>query len=235
MKSLRLFLVSLTLFLAACSSAEPATPTATVAPATIAPTATIQLPTPLPTVTDGVVLLDQSPLPTSATADTATVATTPATTPIATVASTPAPASSLNQGDGYEELSSPVALLASYFDAINQQDYERAYSYWTAAPLDYASFAAGYGDTASVRLIVQPPTRIEGAAGTLYVEIPTVLIAQHNDGSTHTFAGCIVTRKSNLQPPAVPEEDVWHIYQARLEEVANNASIPNLLADGCTI
>jgi hypothetical protein len=132
-------------------------------------------------------------------------------------------------------LTSPVALLASYFDAINQEEYERAYSYWTAPPLDYASFATGYGDTASVQLIVQPPTLVEGAAGTLYVEIPTVLIAQHHDGSTHTFAGCMVTRKSNLQPPDIPEEDVWHIYQARLEEVSNNAAIPTLLSQACSI
>lgn len=246
MKTLPLLLAALLFLLAACSSEEPtAVATATIAsPLAIPPTATIDLPTPLPTVTGATVTgptvtegvtLNPTPVDAPATVAPPTLESTPTTTNVdAPTPTATAISAALAQADGYEELTSPVSLLASYYDAINQQDYERAYSYWTAPPLDYASFATGYGDTASVQLIVQPPTRIEGAAGTLYVETPTVLIAQHHDGTTHTFAGCIVTRKSNLQPPAVPEEDVWHIYQARLEEVANNSSISLLLANGCS-
>jgi hypothetical protein len=133
----------------------------------------------------------------------------------------------------YENLTSPVDLLSSYYNAIARQEYERAYGYWEQPPLDYPTFAAGYADTAGVQLIVQPPTHIEGAAGSLYAEIPTVLVAQHDDGSIHTFAGCVVTRKSNLKPPDAPEEDVWHIYQAHFSAVKNNAAIPNLLVEGC--
>lgn len=130
---------------------------------------------------------------------------------------------------------SPVDLLASYYNAVNRKEYERAYSYWGAPPNDYESFAAGYADTASVQLIVQPPTNISPAAGSLYSAVPTVLIAHHHDGSVHTFAGCIVTRKSNLQPPDIPEEDVWHLYSAEIAEVANNSHIPTLLAQACEL
>jgi hypothetical protein len=133
----------------------------------------------------------------------------------------------------YENLISPVDLLSSYYNAINLQDYERAYSYWQSPPLDYNTFAAGYNDTTSVQLIVQPPTRIDPGAGNLYAGIPTLLVAQHSDGSTHTYGGCIVTHKSNLHPPDIPQEDVWHLYQAQLEEVANNVNIPALLAAAC--
>ncbi len=41
-----------------------------------------------------------------------------------------------------------------------------------------------------VQLIVQPPTRIEGAAGSLYAEVPTVVVARHRDGAERYFAGC---------------------------------------------
>ncbi|MEW6404249.1 MAG: hypothetical protein AB1649_20825 [Chloroflexota bacterium] len=68
----------------------------------------------------------------------------------------------------------------------------------------------------------------------MYVEIPTVFIARHQDGSDPTFAGCFVTRKSNLHPPDIPTEDVWHLYQARMAAVPNDAPIPGLLAQACS-
>jgi hypothetical protein len=228
-KSIQLTLATLALLLAACSPAAMAqTPTVTSTPApttTSLPTATQPTiaeasPTTLPTQTEA-----SATTPSNATATSATVPNT-ATTP-AIVAAAPA------QVAQYENFASPVDLLASYYNAVDRQEYERAYGYWQAPPLDYATFASGYADTDRVQLIVQPPTRIEGAAGSLYAEVPTVLVAQHTDGSTHIYGGCVVTRKSNLHPPDVPEEDVWHIYQARLEEIPNNISIPNMLAQAC--
>lgn len=133
----------------------------------------------------------------------------------------------------YENLDSPVDLLASYYDAINLQNYQRAYSYWENPPEPYEEFVRGFADTVSAQVIVQPPTRVEGAAGSLYVGIPTVLIADHRDGSQSVFAGCFITRKSNLQPPDIPEVDVWHLYDADLVQVDNNAAIPALLTGAC--
>lgn len=179
------------------------------------------------TTTDAEPIADAAPV----VADSSAIPTTPPQTANAT-ASPAAIAAAPSQTQGYEVLTSPVDLIASYYDAINREEYERAYSYWQQPPLDYDSFAGGYADTASVQVIVQPPTRIEGAAGSLYVEVPVFLIAQHHDGSQHSFAGCIVTRKSNVPAPDVPEEN-WYLYQARLVEVANNANIPAQLATGC--
>jgi hypothetical protein len=159
------------------------------------------------------------------------VTSTPVTSTAATVAAAQSQANA--QGEAYENLASPVDLLASYFNAVELQEYERAYSYWQQPPLEYEAFASGYADTATVQLIVQPPTRIEGAAGSLYAAIPTFLIARHHDGSVHSFAGCMVTRKSNLASPDTAEADAWHIYQARLGEVANNSNIAALLASAC--
>jgi heat shock protein HslJ len=133
----------------------------------------------------------------------------------------------------FENLNSPVDLLASYYNAINRQEYQRAYAYWENPPDPYDAFVNGFADTASVQLIVQPPTYYGGAAGSLYVSIPTVLIAQHYDGTQLTFAGCFVTRKSNLSPPDIPQEDVWHLYSAEIAQVPNNSVIPTLLIQAC--
>ena len=59
------------------------------------------------------------------------------------------------------------------------------------------------------------------------------LVANHHSGNIRTYAGCFVTRKSNLVPPDAPVVDVWHLYQAQLSQVRNNSSVPMLLAQGC--
>lgn len=133
----------------------------------------------------------------------------------------------------YENLSSPVALLTSFYDAVNAGEYERAYRYWETPPGTIQDFARGYAETASVRLIVEPPTRVEGAAGSLYAEVPTLLVARRRDGSERVFAGCYVARKSNLRPTDVPKEEVWRIYRASVSPVAADAVLPRLLAQAC--
>jgi hypothetical protein len=209
-----------------------------------APVAMASTPPAAPTATDAEVAIVDATGTTVPTAPTALPATqAPTAIPLAATSNTmqsnatastdAAVALAQPQGPAYENLNSPVDLLASYYDAINRKQYQRAYGYWQSPPMAYQQFANGFSDTTSVQLIVQPPTRGEGAAGSTYVQIATVLIAQHTDGSTHTYGGCFVTRKSNLQPPDIPKADVWHIYSAQLEEIPNNIYIPNQLAQSC--
>ncbi|HWS99851.1 MAG TPA: META domain-containing protein [Pyrinomonadaceae bacterium] len=133
----------------------------------------------------------------------------------------------------YEDMNSPVALLASFYNAVNAKEYERAYRYWETPPGRLEDFARGYAETASVQLIIEPPTLIEGAAGSLYSEVPAVIVARQRDGSERIFAGCYVTRKSNLRPSDIPKEEVWRIYRASISPVTADSAIPKLLAQAC--
>jgi hypothetical protein len=133
----------------------------------------------------------------------------------------------------YENLDSAVELLASYYDAINRREYRRAYSYWERPPDSYDDFVRGYAETATVQLIVQPPTSIGAAAGSLYVEIPTVLVATHRDWSRHPFSGCYVARKSNLHPPDIARKAVWRIYRATMAPAPAAGQIPELFSRAC--
>ena len=63
-------------------------------------------------------------------------------------------------------------MTGLFIAGANAREYEHAYRYWEAPPGNLQDFARGYAETASVQLIVQPPTRIEGAAGSLYVGSP---------------------------------------------------------------
>jgi len=166
-------------------------------------------------------------VPLAATINTASTDLTPSSAADASAPTPAVDALAQSQAPAYENLNSPVDLLASYYNAINRKEYQRAYGYWQTAPTSYQNFVNGFSDTTAAQLIVQPPTFVGGAAGSLYTQVPTALVAKHTDGSTHTYAGCFVTRKSNIQA------DVWHIYSAQLKEVPNNTSIPNQLAQAC--
>ena len=128
----------------------------------------------------------------------------------------------------YDRPISPVDLLASFYNAVDRQEYQRAYGYWESPPSSYDDFVRGYQDTASVRLIVEPPTRIEGAAGSLYAQVPTVLIATKRDGSQQIFAGCYTTRASNVGPQPFP----WRINQASVAPAAG-VGVAALLLGAC--
>jgi hypothetical protein len=142
------------------------------------------------------------------------------------------PASGQSQAP-YDDRANPVSLLASYYDAVNRQEYERAYAYWEEAPSpSYEEFVQGYADTESVFLVVQPPTRFEGAAGSVYTAVATLLIAAHTDGSQHSFVGCFVARRSNVGAEGAPDT-AWSLYNATVNAAPGNSTDVALLAEAC--
>jgi hypothetical protein len=127
----------------------------------------------------------------------------------------------------YASQDSPAEVLASFYNAINRQEYQRAYGYWENPPSSYDQFAQGYTETASLQLIVQLPAFIDAGAGNLHAAIPTVLVATKRDGSQQTFVGCYTTHKVNIQP------DVWHLARATVAPAAVSLDIPSALAQAC--
>lgn len=127
----------------------------------------------------------------------------------------------------YASQNTPVELLASFYNAINRQEYQRAYSYWENPPTSYDQFAQGYANTASVQLIVQLPPFLDTNIGNNYGRLPTVLVATQHDGSQQVFSGCYMTHKATTQ------SGVWHISGATIIPGPANQSIPSMLAQGC--
>ena len=121
----------------------------------------------------------------------------------------------------------PVSTLASYYDAINSRNYRRAYRYWESPASSYDEFVRGFADTNRVRLLIEPRTRPEGAAGSLYTELTTILVATTRAGNERVFAGCYVLRRSNVRDRG------WQIYRADVSTVPSNGRISRLLSQGC--
>ena len=134
----------------------------------------------------------------------------------------------------YDDRGDPVRLLASYYNAINRREYQRAWGYWENPPNpSYKDFVQGYAETASVLLVVRPPTRFEGAAGSVYVGVPTLLVATHFDGSQHNFVGCYVARRANPDIEGAPTDRGWSLYRAMITATPGNTADATLLAQAC--
>ena len=135
-------------------------------------------------------------------------------------------------GDGpqngpQDDRGDPIGTLSSYYDAINSKDFRRAYRYWESNPSSYEQFARGFADTDRVRLLLEPPPRLEGAAGSSFAEISAVIIATTRSGGERIFAGCYTLRKSNVQDMG------WKIYRGEISAVPPGARGSRIFGQGC--
>jgi heat shock protein HslJ len=126
-----------------------------------------------------------------------------------------------------DDRSDPVATLAAYYSAINARDYRRAFGFWDSQPSSYEQFSRGFADTDQVRLLVEPSTRVEGAAGSVYADIPAIVVSTMRNGGERVFAGCYVMRRSNVQDRG------WQIYRAGVSQVSANIRLSRILSQGC--
>jgi hypothetical protein len=116
-----------------------------------------------------------------------------------------------------------VQVIRDYYDAINRRDYDRAYQYWAnngeASNQSFDQFKQGFSDTASVIVEVGEPSKVEGAAGSLYIEIPITLTAKTVNGSVQHFTGSYSLRRVNHVPGATLDQQMWNLYSAHLRSV----------------
>jgi hypothetical protein len=86
----------------------------------------------------------------------------------------------------------PRQMLAEYYNQINFRNYGVAYQQWVNPPQTYASFVAGYADTASVTTYFGGfqafgPGRVDG-------RVAGILVGAHWDGSQVAYSGCYDVR-----------------------------------------
>ena len=126
-----------------------------------------------------------------------------------------------------DDRNDPIGTLASYYDAINARDYRRAFGYWESPTTSLERFASGFADTDRVRVLVEPGARVDGAAGSAYAEISTIVVATTKAGNERVFAGCYVMRRSNVQDRG------WLIYRGDVSQMPSSARISRMLDQAC--
>lgn len=124
----------------------------------------------------------------------------------------------------YDDRSTAAAVIESLYNAINREEYLRAWSYFEhddalgqdALVADFEQFAAGYAETETVSLLVGPEMT-EGAAGTVYYAIPVAIHAVGRDGASAGFAGCYTLKLAQPTIQATPPFRPLAIMAGQLE------------------
>lgn len=110
-------------------------------------------------------------------------------------------------------------VLRRYYAAIDAGAYPVAFRLWgdegRRSGQTEAAFAAGFAHTAHVEVDVGEPGRVEGAAGSRYVEIPVVVQATTDAGATQRFEGSYTMRRVVVDGATDAQRD-WHIESAKL-------------------
>ena len=131
-----------------------------------------------------------------------------------------------------DDRSTPQKLIQSYYNAINQRQCARAYSYFTLdkAPKDFQSWSAGYAKTKSVS-VQFGPTRPDPGAGEIYWALPVAIASLGTDGTTTVFAGCYTIHVANPGMQVDPPFQPMSINGAKLEE--SDKPIAEAVPDKC--
>lgn len=116
-----------------------------------------------------------------------------------------------------DDRSTPEAVISSYYNAINRNEYARAYSYFgeDSAPESYDSWEFGYSDTYWVDVSFGEVVA-EGAAGSTYYNVPVRLTVESTEKQHSYYAGCYVLRLAQPAIQGVPFQPM-HIESAKLE------------------
>ena len=104
-------------------------------------------------------------------------------------------------------------VVQSYGALIEQKRFAEAEKLWGDA-----ARARAVSDElrrySEVHLQVGKPGDLEGAAGSIYVTVPTVLYGKRADGTDFSRSGEMVLRRVNDVPGSTEEQRRWHVQSA---------------------
>ena len=143
-----------------------------------------------------------------------------------------APAQAADASPYLDDRSTPESLIRSLYNAVNRQEYARAYTYFDPAPAaDFDTYVAGFENTVRVELALGEPSE-EGAAGSTFWRLPAAIRSYLTDGSAETFAGCYTLRLAQSQIQSPPFRPI-HIIAGELEPVGGGGAPEDAVPDSC--
>jgi membrane-bound inhibitor of C-type lysozyme len=113
-------------------------------------------------------------------------------------------------------------VVQTYYASIGEGDYAQAWRLWSdggrASNLSPADFVRQFDHYRSYRALVGAPGAIEGAAGSLYVEVPVVIYGRLKTGAELHQSGKAVLRRVNDVPDSTAEQRLWRIARIELKD-----------------
>ena len=106
-------------------------------------------------------------------------------------------------------------VVQTYHALIEAGKYGEAWKLWSdggrASGMSAADFAASFDKYSEYHANIGAPGRIEGAAGSLYVEVPVQVYGRLKSGAEFNMLGPMTLRRVNDVPGATAEQRQWHI------------------------
>jgi hypothetical protein len=106
-------------------------------------------------------------------------------------------------------------VAQSYHGLIEQRRFGEAWRLWSdggrASGMSEEAFARGFDRYSEYHAEIGAPGRIEGAAGTLYVEVPVVVYGRMRNGREFRMSGAMTLRRANEVPGSTAEQRRWRI------------------------
>lgn len=111
-------------------------------------------------------------------------------------------------------------VVQSYHALIEQRRFGEAWRLWSdggrASGMSEEAFARGFDRYSEYHAQIGAPGRIEGAAGTLYVEVPVVVYGRLRSGREFRMSGAMTLRRANEVPGSTAEQRRWRIASSEL-------------------
>ena len=118
-----------------------------------------------------------------------------------------------------DDAAAAIETLRRYYAAIEAKQYSDADALWrddgTASGQSLDEFSAGFAETARVTIEPGTPGRIEGAAGSRFIDIPVAITATTTNGATQRFIGSYMLQRSVVDG-ATAAQRTWRIYSASI-------------------
>jgi hypothetical protein len=172
-------------------------------------------------------------VPSDTPAPAATATPAPSNTPIPVVINTSIPNPAMP--NYIDDRSTPSQVIVSLYNAINRQEYLRAYDYWSnpsTSQGSFTTFSKGYANTASVSLVFGQITGDAGA-GQLYYTVPVILKSTAKDGTHANFAACYIVHQAQPANFGEPPFNPMSIDRGSAKTSSLTASDASALATAC--
>jgi hypothetical protein len=109
-------------------------------------------------------------------------------------------------------------VLQRYFALVEQGKYSDAYRLLygdgKATGEGAADFAKAFSAYSEFHANIGAPGNAEGAAGSIYVDVPVQLYGRTKDGKPFNARGTMTLRRVNDVPGSTTEQRTWHIYKS---------------------
>jgi len=114
-----------------------------------------------------------------------------------------------------------AAKIAERFAGLlEQRRFAEALRLWGDNGQSKDEFAAAINKYATINATVGKPGDTEGAAGSIYVDVPLTLSGKLKSGGRYRVSGSVSLRRVNDVPGSTAEQRRWHIYATDLKPAA---------------